>query len=80
MKAILTLICALALVGCGARSQLQVIADTGAAAKAATTMPDGPARAALFEAIGRSVVAAQERLHQLGHDRSRVIDHTSEPP
>lgn len=48
--------------GCGYRSQLQVIADTRAAAQAAAAMPDVPARARLYEAIGRSVVAMTENL------------------
>lgn len=46
--------------GCGSRSQLQVAADTRAAAQAAAATPDGPARARLYEAIGRSVVAMTE--------------------
>lgn len=49
------------LAGCN-RSQPQVIADTRAAALAAGAMPDGPARQALYEAIGRSVVAMTDDL------------------
>lgn len=56
------LLLVLLLTGCGARSQLQVVADTRAAAQAAAAMPDGPARARLYEAIGRSVVAMTEDL------------------
>lgn len=57
----LVLLCCM-LAGCGARPQRQVIADTRAASRAAASMPDGPARAALYEAIGRSVLALTDNL------------------
>lgn len=52
----------LVIAGCGARTQRQVTADTRSAAQAAASMPDGPARSALYEAIGRSVLAATDNL------------------
>ena len=62
MRAILIAIAIACASGCGARTQRQVTADTRAAAQAAATMPDGPARAALYEAIGRSVLALTDNL------------------
>ena len=66
MRAPLLLAILLAVAGCGTpRAQLQLIADTRAAAIAAPQMADAASRAAVYEAVGRSVVAATEHLDGL---------------